>query len=88
MADLLSTPYRMAIQKGIPDGAARRFMTELAQFNPQYRATKALHTVAEGASDIDATGGGNTADEEKEEDEEQFWGRPYFAPKTGDFPNL
>jgi hypothetical protein len=68
MADPSSTPYRVAIQKGIPDGAARRFKTDIAQFGPHYRAAKALLAVAEGASNAGETDGGNTADEEEEEE--------------------
>lgn len=70
MADPSSTPYRVAIQKGIPDGAARRFKTDIAQFGPHYRAAKALLAVAEGASNTDGTDGGNTADEEEDAEDE------------------
>ena len=69
MANPTSTPYRVAIQKGIPDGAARRFRTEIAQFGPHHRAAKALLGVAERVSNIDETGDDNTADKEENEEE-------------------
>jgi len=70
MANLTSTPYRVAIQKGIPDGAAHRSRTEIAQFGPHYRAAKALLGVAERANNTGETGGDNTADEEENEKED------------------
>ena len=75
MADSSSIPYRVAIEKGIPDGAARRFKAELALFRPHYRAAKALLAVAQSGNDTDdssrSSGDEDGVEDEKEEKEEK-----------------
>jgi len=46
MANFSSTSYRVAIEKGISNGATRKFKVELALFDPYYRVAKRLLMVA------------------------------------------
>ena len=55
MVDSHSTPYRVTIEKGISDGAARGFKAELTQFTVYWRQTaQRLLNMADGGGDGDA----------------------------------
>jgi len=71
MADPFSTPYRVAIEKGISDGATRKFKAELALFGPYYRAAKRLLMVAQGGEPVDGNGNDAGGDDEAEDEEEE-----------------
>jgi len=71
MADSSSTSYRIAIEKDIPNGATRKFKTELALFGPYYRAAKRLLMVAQGGEPVDGNGNDASGNDETEDEEEK-----------------
>ena len=65
MANLLLTLYRITIQKGISNEVARKFKTNIVQFESYYRVAKALLAMIKETNNVDKTNDRNIANKKK-----------------------